>query len=98
MKDRTVLQRTNKSARLLFSPDSVTSGSLPWHFVGDSLLSLLEIAQEKHAILNSIVHTQDHTLIQDILEKSNLFDNSLSTEYTELERKSDNLTNTIPSS
>jgi hypothetical protein len=96
-KGRTVLQRTNTSARLYFSSESVTDGSLPWHLVCDSLLSFLEIPQDKHAILNSILHAQDHSLIQDILERSGLFDDDLSTEHiTEPTRKSNHIANNIP--
>ena len=82
-KGRTVLQHTGTSARLYFSTESITRGVLPWHFVCDSLLSFLEIPDEKHALLNSILHTQDHTLIEDILERAGLLEDQISTEQTE---------------
>ena len=73
-KGRTALQRTTDSARLYFSTESVHGGVLPWHFVCDSLSSFPKITEDKHALLNSILYTQDRLLIEDFLERAGLFE------------------------
>ncbi len=85
---RTVLQRSKSSACLYFSSESIAGGSLPWHFVCDSLLSFLEIAEERLPLLNSILHARDHTLIEDILERAGLFEGKVLPDHTTLVRKS----------
>lgn len=73
-KGRTVLQKTTTSTRLYFSTESIAGGVLPWHFVCDNLSAFLGIVGKKHALLNSILATPDHTLIEDILERAGLFE------------------------
>nr|POF17667.1 hypothetical protein CFP56_13081 [Quercus suber] len=71
---RTVVHATALGLRLYFTEDCIAGGSLPWHFVGVDLLSLLELPDEKQALLNSILYTDDETQIEDLLERAGLWD------------------------
>lgn len=74
-KGRTVLQWTATLVHVYFSTDSITSGLLPWHFVSESLSSILGIPQERQTLLVSILYTQDHTLTEDYLERAGILSN-----------------------
>lgn len=72
---RAALQHsTADTLRIHFSTSSIANQVLPWHFVCDSLLSELEVPAERHALLNSILHTQDFILIEDMVERAGLLE------------------------
>ena len=73
---RVVLQWTETVTHIYFSTDTVTSGLLPWHFVAESLLNILEIPGERHSLLVSILYTQDYALMEDLLERAGLLENA----------------------
>ncbi|KAK6441727.1 hypothetical protein LTR95_002035 [Oleoguttula sp. CCFEE 5521] len=71
---KAVLQRNRDSARLLFTADVISRRPLPWHLVCDVLMAFLGIPEAMHTILNSILHTNDLDMIEDILERASLLD------------------------
>nr|OQO23344.1 hypothetical protein B0A51_12253 [Rachicladosporium sp. CCFEE 5018] len=78
---RAVLQRKGNSARLLFTADLISRKPLPWHLVCDTLMAFLGIPEVMHTILNSILHTDDVDMIEDILERASLLDEEQATAF-----------------
>jgi hypothetical protein len=74
---RAVLESSNPIMRIHFSAESIVDQVLPWHCVCDSLLHHLEIPEERHALLNSILHAHDFTLIEDMVERAGLLEGQL---------------------
>ncbi|KAK6432213.1 hypothetical protein LTR95_011620 [Oleoguttula sp. CCFEE 5521] len=78
---KAVLQRKGDTARLLFTADIISRRSLPWHLVCDALMACLQIPEAMHMIFNSILHTDDVDMIEDILERASLLDDEEATAF-----------------